>query len=145
MVAAQCQVCEANVSKYKCPTCTIPYCSLACYKKHKETPCQKPTETENAESSAPAQEKASKAKNQPTGDDDDQQLTVEQLQSLGQSEALREYLLYPQIRKLIRAIDSADNPAKALDEARQNDQVFNEALDEMLYAVTGQKPGAERD
>jgi hypothetical protein len=53
--------------------------------------------------------------------------------------------LYPQIRKLIRAIDSADNPAKALDEARQNDQVFNEALDEMLYAVTGQKPGAERD
>lgn len=28
--------------KYKCPTCYIKYCSVACFKKHKETPCQKP-------------------------------------------------------------------------------------------------------
>lgn len=91
------------------------------------------------------QEKATKRDTKTTGDDDEQQLTVEQLQSLGQSEALREYLMYPQIRKLLSAIDSADNPAKALDEARRDDPVFNDALDEMLQAVTGQKPGSKQD
>ncbi|KAJ2963895.1 hypothetical protein NQZ79_g1055 [Umbelopsis isabellina] len=110
-----------------------------------KTPCQKPVVLENAESSAPVQEKATKRDTKTTGDDDEQQLTVEQLQSLGQSEALREYLMYPQIRKLLSAIDSADNPAKALDEARRDDPVFNEALDEMLQAVTGQKPGSKQD
>uniref|UniRef100_A0A7N0TP89 HIT-type domain-containing protein n=2 Tax=Kalanchoe fedtschenkoi TaxID=63787 RepID=A0A7N0TP89_KALFE len=38
----QCQVCNNAPSKYKCPSCIIPYCSLSCYKKHKETPCSKP-------------------------------------------------------------------------------------------------------
>lgn len=27
-----CQICTINESKYKCPTCKIAYCSLACYK-----------------------------------------------------------------------------------------------------------------
>ncbi|KAH6558657.1 hypothetical protein KP509_1Z051800 [Ceratopteris richardii] len=37
----KCKVCEDANSKYKCPTCLLPYCSLPCYKKHKETPCIK--------------------------------------------------------------------------------------------------------
>ncbi|KAL2933058.1 Zinc finger HIT domain-containing protein 3 [Bienertia sinuspersici] len=35
----QCKVCNEAKSKYKCPACLLPYCSLACFKKHKETPC----------------------------------------------------------------------------------------------------------
>ena len=31
-----CQVCKVDVKKYKCPTCKIVYCSLKCYKQHKE-------------------------------------------------------------------------------------------------------------
>lgn len=38
----QCQVCNEAQSKYKCPSCLVPYCSLVCYKKHKEIPCGKP-------------------------------------------------------------------------------------------------------
>ncbi|KZF19986.1 hypothetical protein L228DRAFT_250404 [Xylona heveae TC161] len=30
-----CEVCNQEVSKYKCPTCRLQYCSIACYKKHK--------------------------------------------------------------------------------------------------------------
>ncbi|KAL4584715.1 hypothetical protein LXL04_009323 [Taraxacum kok-saghyz] len=37
-----CKVCEKAESKYKCPACFVPYCSLICFKKHKETPCDKP-------------------------------------------------------------------------------------------------------
>ncbi|KAJ9565012.1 hypothetical protein OSB04_000978 [Centaurea solstitialis] len=37
-----CKVCEEAESKYKCPACLIPYCSLVCFKKHKEISCIKP-------------------------------------------------------------------------------------------------------
>jgi len=30
-----CQVCCNNTKKYKCPACTVPYCSLSCFKSHK--------------------------------------------------------------------------------------------------------------
>jgi len=29
-----CHVCTKSTSKYKCPRCNVPYCSLKCYKKH---------------------------------------------------------------------------------------------------------------
>lgn len=31
-----CLVCEKLESKYKCPKCKVPYCSIACFKAHKE-------------------------------------------------------------------------------------------------------------
>eukprot|EP01134_Creolimax_fragrantissima_P005191 CFRG5191T1 len=34
-----CGVCNQSLSKYKCPKCEIRYCSIPCFKKHKETPC----------------------------------------------------------------------------------------------------------
>ncbi|KAK4363657.1 hypothetical protein RND71_018898 [Anisodus tanguticus] len=37
----KCKICEEAQSKYKCPNCFIPYCSLVCFKKHKEIPCGK--------------------------------------------------------------------------------------------------------
>ncbi|KAL8092891.1 uncharacterized protein LOC141693591 [Apium graveolens] len=40
----KCKVCEEADSKYKCPACLIPYCSLGCFKKHKEVPCGKEVE-----------------------------------------------------------------------------------------------------
>ncbi|KAG4982028.1 hypothetical protein JHK87_026777 [Glycine soja] len=42
----QCQVCNEAQSKYKCPSCYLPYCSLVCFKKHKELPCVKPQPSE---------------------------------------------------------------------------------------------------
>ncbi|CAI9768702.1 unnamed protein product [Fraxinus pennsylvanica] len=42
MAIKKCGVCDEAQSKYKCPTCLIPYCSLICFKKHKEIPCSKP-------------------------------------------------------------------------------------------------------
>ncbi|WVQ65943.1 uncharacterized protein L199_004121 [Kwoniella botswanensis] len=33
--SAQCQICKAQISKYKCPACPVRYCSVACYKQHK--------------------------------------------------------------------------------------------------------------
>ncbi|THG16415.1 hypothetical protein TEA_005858 [Camellia sinensis var. sinensis] len=44
----KCQVCDEAQSKYKCPTCLIPYCSVVCFKKHKEVPCVKPESSSEA-------------------------------------------------------------------------------------------------
>eukprot|EP00122_Pirum_gemmata_P018366 Pgem_evm1s17197 len=35
----KCGVCNEQEFKYKCPKCKLRYCSLACFKIHKETPC----------------------------------------------------------------------------------------------------------
>ncbi|KAF6135735.1 hypothetical protein GIB67_028591 [Kingdonia uniflora] len=41
-----CDVCKEATSKYKCPSCLAPYCSMLCSKKHKENPCEKPVPSE---------------------------------------------------------------------------------------------------
>ncbi|KAF8160634.1 hypothetical protein B0H34DRAFT_344813 [Crassisporium funariophilum] len=38
----QCQICTEQVSKYTCAQCSIVYCSVGCYKKHKEATCISP-------------------------------------------------------------------------------------------------------
>jgi hypothetical protein len=91
--------------------------------------------------SAPKPERST-AKTAPI-DDDEVCLTFEQLKTLEQSDAVRNYLEYPQIRELISKIDSSNDPVKLLDHVRQSDPVFVELLDEMLHAVTGKKPGEE--
>ena len=35
--ARVCGVCHTQFSKYKCPRCSIAYCSLGCYKRHGES------------------------------------------------------------------------------------------------------------
>ncbi|KAI9453774.1 hypothetical protein BJY52DRAFT_799063 [Lactarius psammicola] len=36
---AQCRICNEKESKYTCSSCLVEYCSVACYKRHKETSC----------------------------------------------------------------------------------------------------------
>ena len=40
-----CQICSIEQSKYTCPQCLIKYCSVKCFKQHKEN-CQKQTQTQ---------------------------------------------------------------------------------------------------
>nr|VDD48637.1 unnamed protein product [Brassica oleracea] len=64
--APTCEICEKVVSKYKCPSCLVPYCSLVCFKKHKgklffnshlkKTPCAKPSAAEEKPAASPAKE-----------------------------------------------------------------------------------------
>ncbi|KAE8679660.1 HIT-type Zinc finger family protein [Hibiscus syriacus] len=42
----QYEVCNKAQSKYKFPSCLVPYCSLPCFKTHKETPSVKPKSTQ---------------------------------------------------------------------------------------------------
>ncbi|KAL1303936.1 hypothetical protein AAFC00_000389 [Neodothiora populina] len=58
-MASICGVCQLQPSKYKCSKCELPYCSLACYKSHKDSHAEEVVEPqESAESpvSTPVQE-----------------------------------------------------------------------------------------
>ncbi|CAF2131875.1 BnaA03g59040D [Brassica napus] len=44
-----CGICERVVSKYKCPCCLVPYCSV-------ELPCVKPSSTDEKPATSPAKE-----------------------------------------------------------------------------------------
>ncbi|KAJ0251610.1 HIT-type Zinc finger family protein [Hirschfeldia incana] len=138
--APTCEICEKVVSKYKCPSCLVPYCSLGCFKKHKESPCA------NKPSSAAEEKPASAAKEVPLETKDvvlktedkasasstakevpvARPITVEeekyvvdksQLEAIASSSEIREALKDESLQKLISSIDSSSNSLRELDEA----------------------------
>ncbi|RMZ74299.1 HIT finger domain [Pyrenophora seminiperda CCB06] len=60
MADTLCGVCASEPKKYKCPTCALPYCSLACFKTHK------PTHSEPSTSSLPTPSHNEPALSQPS-------------------------------------------------------------------------------
>ncbi|KAL5222331.1 hypothetical protein ABZP36_027044 [Zizania latifolia] len=46
MGGGSCEVCKEAPHKYKCPACRTPYCSVACFKNHKDNSCQRTTPLE---------------------------------------------------------------------------------------------------
>ncbi|KAI8336548.1 hypothetical protein BC941DRAFT_514001 [Chlamydoabsidia padenii] len=133
-----CGVCQVNTPKYKCSTCLIPYCSLVCYKTHKETPCQpaQPT-TQNLDTHQ-------KDKQTADIDDDEEEtrLTPEQLQQLATSDQVRSFLEYPQIRDLVTKIDLAPQPDKLLDTIRKEDSVFDDFVLALLKSTNTNNPAS---
>ncbi|XP_044501373.1 zinc finger HIT domain-containing protein 3 isoform X2 [Mangifera indica] len=97
----KCQVCNEAQSKYKCPTCLAPYCSLACFKKHKEIPCVKPESIEEKSIAIP-QSSAERP------------LNVDEPAS---SSEIRDVLKDESLQKLILSIDSSSDAETELDKA----------------------------
>ncbi|XP_056141181.1 zinc finger HIT domain-containing protein 3 [Lampris incognitus] len=129
-----CSVCSEKTPKYKCPACRTRYCSLVCYKKHKDTcaPVKEPAPPcveETASSTEPWN-------TEDLLDEDDCVDTVssQRLQLLGESEGLRELLRNPHLRQLIRAIESADSKEDAMRTAMQ-EPLFVEFSDQCLQIV----------
>ncbi|KAF9546866.1 hypothetical protein EC957_009318 [Mortierella hygrophila] len=131
-----CFVCNTHESKYKCPTCTQPYCSLVCYKKHKEIPCEKPAPIPEPEITVPPVE--------PVPDYLKEEsvalLKQEQLDRISQSGAIKDMLKNESLRRLIKLIDSSENPEYLLDKARTDNQQFVEFSEEIL-AIIERDPG----
>ncbi|ORX78061.1 hypothetical protein BCR32DRAFT_295236 [Anaeromyces robustus] len=126
-----CQVCNENPPKYKCPKCLIPYCSLACYKKHNETPCQK-------KEIIPVKTEPEKKEEKKEDEDEDEYLTKvpeEKLKQLGQSKELRDLLQYEQLQTLLKEIDSSSKPEQLYDQAFQNMPLFKEFVDKSLAII----------
>nr|XP_019529790.2 zinc finger HIT domain-containing protein 3 [Aedes albopictus] len=125
-----CGVCDTNEKKYKCKTCEIPYCSLQCYKKHQETPCEPISDQSTSDHHKPSKEPLFA-----TVDTVD----PEKLEQLRHSESLKDLLYNPHLRKLLQEIDSAQNGMKAV-RVGMMEPLFVEFADECMKVV---KPDAE--
>ncbi|KAK3193289.1 hypothetical protein Dsin_024599 [Dipteronia sinensis] len=127
--ARQCQVCNEAQSKYKCPSCLSPYCSLLCFKKHKETPCAKPES--NQEKSIVPELPVEKplAAVEPS-----EVLQIVQLECIASSREIRDALKDESLQKLILEIDGSPDAENALDEAMEL-EVFRIFTDKILSAL----------
>ncbi|CAN9501608.1 unnamed protein product [Ophioblennius macclurei] len=130
-----CNVCSEQTPKYRCPACKIRYCSLGCYKKHKDTclPAEKPASLSVEAKDAPNTEPwcVDDLLNE---DDIIDKVPLQRLQSLGQSKELRDLLCNPHLRQLLRSIDSADSKDDAMKAAMQ-EPLFVEFSDQCLQIV----------
>ncbi|XP_058105425.1 uncharacterized protein LOC131248919 isoform X2 [Magnolia sinica] len=111
----QCEVCKEAQSKYKCPSCLIPYCSLPCFKKHKALILLRERSYEVGEQSW--------------------MLQKAQLESVATSNEIRDALKDEELRKLICKIDCSPDAENELDKAMEG-QIFREFTDKILSIVS---------
>ncbi|PIN19444.1 putative MYND Zn-finger protein/hormone receptor interactor [Handroanthus impetiginosus] len=131
MGTKKCEVCEEAQSKYKCPTCLIPYCSLACFKKHKEIPCTKPESIQEEKvysGSGTDDEKSCYV------DEQNEVLQELQLQSIAASNEIRYSVKDKKLQKLIYDIDSSADPENELDNAME-DETFRLFTEKILSTI----------
>ncbi|KAJ4751096.1 HIT zinc finger family protein [Rhynchospora pubera] len=150
-----CEVCKEVQFKYKCPACLAPYCSVACFKKHKESLCQK-SETPVKQATATNEltppptnllEKEIKSNvevnlhSREVIEVEEERWIVskEQFSSLAECKELRDALKSEELKKLILRIDSSEEPEQELDKA-MGGQFFHEFTEKILD-IFSQKDG----
>ncbi|XP_022640997.1 zinc finger HIT domain-containing protein 3 isoform X4 [Vigna radiata var. radiata] len=126
----QCQVCIEALSKYKCPSCYLPYCSLVCYKKHKELPCVKPQPLEVITTAV----SESLVEKTLVVDERSEVLQKFQLEAIASSREIRDSLNDKALQDLICRIDSSPNAKDELDKAMA-EEAFRLFTDKILSTI----------
>ncbi|XP_028277852.1 zinc finger HIT domain-containing protein 3 [Parambassis ranga] len=144
-----CGVCSEQAHKYRCPACKIRYCSLGCYKRHKDAcvPAEQPAshKPEPKDVSCTVSGEPWTVEDILHEDEIIDKVPLQRLQLLGQSKELRDLLCNPHLRQLLRLIDGAENKAKAMKAAMQ-EPLFVEFSDQCLKIVENEvKPSANSE
>ncbi|KAF7665615.1 hypothetical protein LDENG_00136500 [Lucifuga dentata] len=134
-----CSVCSEQTPKYRCPACKIRYCSVGCYKRHKDTclPIQQPAPN-IPEAKAALSTKPWSVEDLLHDDDIIDKVPLQKLELLGQSKELRDVLCNPHLRQLLRSIDSASSKEDGVKAAMQ-EPLFVEFADQCLKIVENQE------
>ncbi|XP_015883402.1 uncharacterized protein LOC107419172 isoform X2 [Ziziphus jujuba] len=127
----QCQVCNDAVSKYKCPSCLAPYCSLTCFKKHKEIPCSKPLSSEpKLATGSESLIGRPLSVHKPS-----EVLQRSQLEAIATSSEIRNALKDENLQKLISKIDCSPDAENELDKAMDSES-FRILTDKILSTIS---------
>ncbi|XP_057569970.1 zinc finger HIT domain-containing protein 3 isoform X2 [Hippopotamus amphibius kiboko] len=110
---AVCVICLEK-PKYRCPACRVPYCSLTCFRRHKD----------DDDSVADFL----------NSDEEEDRVSLQNLKNLGESAALRRLLLNPHLRQLMVSLDQAGDKAKSM-RACMQEPLFVEFADCCLSIV----------
>uniref|UniRef100_A0A182N3Z1 HIT-type domain-containing protein n=1 Tax=Anopheles dirus TaxID=7168 RepID=A0A182N3Z1_9DIPT len=137
---ALCEICNESERKYRCKTCSIHYCSVPCYKKHQEQPCEPlPAAAACAQETAPQKDHMGKKTILFSTVDT---VAAEKLEQLGQSEHLKNLLYNPHLRQLLTEVDDARDGMNAVKVAMM-EPLFVEFADECLRIVEPQRNETE--
>ncbi|KPI95614.1 Zinc finger HIT domain-containing protein 3 [Papilio xuthus] len=123
MICIQC----SHSAKYKCPKCRQPYCSVGCYKIHKENPCSAPTPVTEPKSNVVHN---TVEYEYPTEDT----VPIEKLQLLEQSSEVKKCLENPYVREMLELLDKSAYPDDLIKEY-MIEPIFTEFADACLKVV----------
>ncbi|EDM05535.1 similar to thyroid hormone receptor interactor 3, isoform CRA_d [Rattus norvegicus] len=142
---AICVICSEK-PKYRCPACRVPYCSVACFQKHKEQCNSEARPVEKSPTVVPVRTEENKGDDSSiadflNSDEEDDRVSVQSLKNLGKSETLRSLLLNPHLRQLMISLDQGDNKAKLM-KACMQEPLFVEFADCCLRIV---EPSQNKD
>ncbi|XP_020241822.1 zinc finger HIT domain-containing protein 3-like isoform X3 [Asparagus officinalis] len=134
MGSKNCEVCKGAQSKYKCPTCFIPYCSMVCFKKHKDIPCEKPVPPSEEPPKHSDTLKDITDERLQEIDDPSCVLSKEQLESIVKSSEIRSFLADVNLQEMIQKVDSSQDPENELDKA-MGDQTILQFTDKVRSVI----------
>ncbi|XP_037664717.1 zinc finger HIT domain-containing protein 3 [Choloepus didactylus] len=129
--------------KYRCPACRVPYCSVACFRKHKEQCNPRTCLVKKKISSAVAARTITPVDNKDddssiadflNSDEEEDRVSLQNLKNLGESATLRSLLLNPHLKQLMVSLDQGDDKAKLL-RAYMQEPLFVEFADCCLRIV----------
>ncbi|KAB2600582.1 zinc finger HIT domain-containing protein 3 [Pyrus ussuriensis x Pyrus communis] len=122
-----CQICNEARSKYKCPSCRAPYCSVPCFKKHKENPCALPVFSEEKPPTAGPELLVERPL---VVEEPREVLQRPQLEATASSSEIHSALKDENLRKLILSIDCSPDAEKELEKAMGVDafQIFTDKI-----------------
>ncbi|KAF0873120.1 zinc finger HIT domain-containing protein 3 [Crocuta crocuta] len=146
--AVVCVICLEE-PKYRCPACRVPYCSVGCFRKHKEQcnpktrPMEKKRSAVTATSIKPAEDRDGddSVADFLNSDEEEDRVPLQNLKNLGESAALRSLLLNPHLRQLMVSLDQGDNKAELM-RACMQEPLFVEFADCCLRIV---EPSQDED
>ncbi|XP_031552890.1 zinc finger HIT domain-containing protein 3-like isoform X2 [Actinia tenebrosa] len=129
-----CQICKESPFKYRCPSCYFLYCSLPCFKSHKENICELETgkrkkESENVDTG----QQEGQISNDENSEDEDR-LSLSDLKKLEKCGVIESMLKNKDIRKMITNIDGAQDPEMVL-RTSMKEPIFMEFADQCLSVV----------
>nr|XP_056721384.1 zinc finger HIT domain-containing protein 3 [Euleptes europaea] len=144
----RCGVCaqgSARPARYRCPACRARYCSVPCYKKHKEQCVPKvdpaPRSVSTEASMDVQREKSLNAEVSPwsvsdilTEDEEEDKVPLQSLQHLKESEELRGLLFNPHLRQLLLTVDQATDKSSLMRKYMQ-EPLFVEFADCCLQII----------
>uniref|UniRef100_A0A7S0BLQ5 HIT-type domain-containing protein n=1 Tax=Rhodosorus marinus TaxID=101924 RepID=A0A7S0BLQ5_9RHOD len=131
MVRKICEVCSTNESNYKCPTCLLPFCSVACSRAHKQTLCEPAHPHEN---SGPKESVVEEDE-----DEDRVILSENVLRSIGSNEDIKRLVSQKRFRDALLRVDGAHDRRKAL-ELLMTDPEFVVLADLLLEQINFSDP-----
>ena len=127
MKPRKCRVCKQQQSKYKCPKCFLPYCSVACNHTHRETCTLLETPPSALEQVKP-ELKEPLPERLVTGPDDEEFesdspdfIPLEKLRLLEHNPILKELLKDGQLKEMIERCNRAENKGEEISKLMKSD------------------------